>query len=265
MNLKFVLCVALVVVLIGQLDAQRNNKRRRNRKKSDQCHLREVETCINKIQSLGKGKDPTSIIATSKGLDKLCSTIKDDTVKCAKTYGKKCGTPLHRELMDLILDMITARMSKFCKHDNPDRVEFLKESPCMHKKVLSTDEYKKTCNNDYLAAVDEIDEQVEGKADESHGRMCCAYNRWQSCSAKMIEKECGNNAIKQYENFMGGISGSLTNMACPKDLFPENSKECQKYKPAAGKKAKGKLGDNALTKYVTSLFSFMFVTDEATR
>lgn len=69
--LTVLLCVALVVVLIGQSDAQRKN-RRRNRKKSDQCHLKEVEACINKIQSLGKGKDPTSIIATSKGLDKLC-------------------------------------------------------------------------------------------------------------------------------------------------------------------------------------------------
>ena len=61
----------MVALLIGQSEAQRN-KRRRNRKKSDQCHLREVETCINKMQQLGKGKDPTSIIATSKGLDKIC-------------------------------------------------------------------------------------------------------------------------------------------------------------------------------------------------
>ena len=261
MKLTIILSLLLVVVLIGQSEGQRN-KRRRNRKKSDQCHLREMESCINKVQSLGKGKDPTSIIATSKGLDKICKTIKDDTVKCAKGYGKKCGTPLHRELMDLILDMITNRMTKFCKADNPDRVEFLKESPCMHKKVLSTEEYKKTCNNDFLASSNQIDDTVTGHADESHAKMCCAYVRWHSCTAKMIESNCGANAIKQYENFMGGITGTLTNMACPKDLFPESSKECQKFKLAPGTKAKGTVGDNALTKYITSLFSFMFVVDE---
>lgn len=265
MNVKIIISLVLVVLLIGQSEAQRKNNRRRNRKKSDQCHLREVESCINKMQALSKGKDPTSIIATSKGLDKICSTIKDDTIKCAKNYGKKCGTPLHREMMDLILDQITSRLSKFCKHDNPERAEFLKESPCMHKKVLSTEEYKKTCNNQYMAAVDQIDSSVTDNQDESHGRMCCAYNTWHACSSKMIEDACGANAIKQYENFMGGVTGTLTNMACPKDLFPESSKECQKYKPVPGTKAKGKLGDNALTKYITSLFSFMFITDESSK
>lgn len=50
------------------------------------------------------------------------STIKDDTIKCAKAYGKKCGTPLHREVMDLILDQITSQTNKYCKADNPDRI-----------------------------------------------------------------------------------------------------------------------------------------------
>ena len=133
----------------------------------------------------------------------------------------------------------------------------------MHKKVLSTDEYKKTCNNEFLAEVDQMDDTITGKQDESHGRMCCAYNRWHECASKMIEDKCGANAIKQYQNFMGGVTGTLTNMACPKDLFPLNSKECVSYKPKPGTKAKGKMGDNALSKYITSLFSFMFVTDES--
>lgn len=141
---------------------------------------------------------------------------------------------------------------------------FLKESPCIHKKILSTDEYKKTCNNEYLAAVDQIDTQdAVQDQDQSHGRMCCAFNQWHKCSAKMVEDKCGANAIKQYESFLNGVGGTLTNMACPHDIFPVDGKECQGYKPAPGTKAKGKQGENALTKYVTSLFSFMFVTDES--
>ena len=69
-----VLSLVLVVLLIGLSDAA-PNKRRRNRNKKDQCHLREAENCINQIQKLGKGKDPTSIIATAKGLDRICKFV----------------------------------------------------------------------------------------------------------------------------------------------------------------------------------------------
>jgi len=260
MNTKIILSLVIVVLLIGLSDAQRN-KRRRNRNKKDQCHLREAENCINNIQKLGKGKDPTSIIATSKGLDKICSTVRDDTIKCVKTYSKKCGTPLHRELLDLVLDQITSRMTKFCKGDNADRTEFLKESPCMHKKVLSTEEYKKGCNNNFLAVVDQMDDTVVGQADSAHARMCCGYLNWHHCTSGMIKDKCGDNAIKQYQNFMGGLTGTLSNMACPKDLFDINGAECKKLTPAPGTKSKGKLGENAMTKYVTSLFSFLFIAD----
>lgn len=41
-------------------------------------------------------------------------TIKDDTMKCAKAYFKKCGTPLHRELSDLVMDVIMHRVTQFC-------------------------------------------------------------------------------------------------------------------------------------------------------
>jgi len=65
-----------MVLLIGQSCAQRkNNRRNRNRGRKDQCHLREMETCINKMQQLGKGPDPTSIIATSDGINRICKYV----------------------------------------------------------------------------------------------------------------------------------------------------------------------------------------------
>jgi len=262
MNIKIILSVTIVVLLIGQAVAQKpKNNRRRNRNKKDQCHLREAEACMNKMQSLGKGKDPTALIATSQGLDKICNTIRDETLKCIKTFAKKCGTPLHREVLDLVLDQITGRLNSFCKADNPDRLDFLKESPCIHKKVTSSEVYKKTCNNNFLASVDQIDDTVTDKADDSHARTCCGYATWFECTNKLIKEKCGENAIKNYKKFMGGVMGTLTDMACPADLFPAESDQCQKLKPAPGTKPKGKVGDNALTKYVTSMFSFLFITE----
>jgi hypothetical protein len=262
MNIKIILSVILVVVLIGQLDGARPGGRRRNNKKKDQCHLREAENCISKMQELGKKKDPTAIIATKEGLDKICSTIKKDVVECVKAYSKKCGSPLHREILDLVLDQITSRVNTFCKADNPDRVGFLKESPCIHKKVLSTEEYKKTCNNNFLSTVDTIDDELTNKTDDTHASMCCGYVTWSDCTTKMIKAECGEQAIKHYKSFLSGAVGTLSDMACPKDLFKSESEQCVKLRPVPGTKSKGKLGDNAMTKYVTSMFSFLFIIDQ---
>jgi hypothetical protein len=270
MNIKIILSLTLMVVLIGETYGQRrNNRRNRNRGRKDQCHLREMEACINKMQQLGKGPDPTSIIATSDGLNRICKTIREDMIKCVKSYTKKCGTPLHREVIDLVLDQITGRISRFCKEDNPLRKKFLSHSPCMHQKVLSTEEYKTGCNNNFLAVVDRIDDPAtkkvtgqEGFADDTHSSVCCGYVTWHDCTTKMIQDQCGDEANEAYKQFLGQAFGTLTNMACPADLFPVESDTCKKLRIVPGTKSKGKLGDNALTKYVTSMFSFLFITSE---
>ncbi len=208
-------------------------------------------------------------------------------IKCVKGYADKCGTPLHKELFSLILDQITSSISKFCKEDNPTRksefnirpticlkenliewffiwikiIEFLTQSPCIHKKVLSTNEYKTTCNNNFLATVDKIDDKGNDDADSTHGLICCGYNIWHKCTNAMIKTQCGDQAVESFSAFLGQSFGTLTNMACPKNLFPVDSDTCKKAKVVPGTKNRGKLGDNALTKYVTSMFSFLFITD----
>jgi hypothetical protein len=267
MNTKTViLSLTLLVLLIGLTCAQKRNcKKNKNcgrDQQSKKCHLQEMEVCINKTQQLGKGPDPTKIIASSEGLNKICKTIKEDMIKCVKGYADKCGTPLHKELFSLILDQITSSISKFCKEDNPTRKKFLTQSPCIHKKVLSTNEYKTTCNNNFLATVDKIDDKGNDDADSTHGLICCGYNIWHKCTNAMIKTECGDQAVESFTAFLGQSFGTLTNMACPKNLFPVDSDTCKKAKVVPGTKNRGKLGDNALTKYVTSMFSFLFITDK---
>lgn len=136
------------------------------------------------------------------------------------------------------------------------------QSPCIHKKVFSTEEYKSSCNNNFLAAVDSIDDTVTDQADGTHSKVCCGYVTWHDCTDKLITAACGQPAVEAFTSFLGESFGTLTNMACPADLFPVESNTCKKLRIVPGTKAKGKLGDNALTKYVTSLFSFLFITSE---
>lgn len=257
MNSRVFVFVFLGLLVVSSVDAQRK-KSRKGRK--DACHLREIENCINKVQDLGKRKEPSVLIASDSGLNTICKTVKDDLSKCIKSYVKKCGTPLHREVIDLVIDQVTNQVGRFCDPANPDRKEFLKHSPCMHKKVLSTEVYKTTCNNNFLATVDQIDDG-RVNADNTYNTICCGYKRWDSCTKKLITKECGKEGYESFTTFIGESFGTLTHMACPKSQFSTKTEVCKDLLPTEGVKAKGKLGDNALTKYVTSLFSFLFIID----
>lgn len=130
----------------------------------------------------------------------------------------------------------------------------------MHKKVLSTENYKTTCNNNFLATVDQIDDDKVA-ADNTYNTICCGYKKWDSCTKKLITSECGKEAYNSFNTFIGDSFGTITHMACPRSEFSSRGDLCKALLPKDDVKAKGKLGDNALTKYVTSLFSFLFVVD----
>lgn len=51
----------------------------------------------------------------------LSRAIKQDLSKCVKNFIKRCGTPLHKEVSDLIVDQIDNSISRFCDPNNPQR------------------------------------------------------------------------------------------------------------------------------------------------
>jgi hypothetical protein len=253
-----------ILLLIVQIEAQRrgrgkNKSRGRGRSKSDQCHQKEAEKCLNKMIDLGKGKDPTSIIATAAGIDRICKTVKDDTLRCFKNYFKKCGTPLHREISDLIIDTIAHRINSFC-NDEQQKSTFLSQSPCFHKQVFSTEEHKTNCNNKFLSVVNQI-ETDKMNVDAIHSALCCGYNIWDDCTTKLITSNCGQNGQKVFRRFLSDSFGRITTLMCPLDVFPIDSQQCKKVKSTTTKNTK-KLGSNAISKYILSLFSFLFVTEK---
>lgn len=66
---------SLLLVLLVADSALAQKKRGRGRKGkngADQCHQKEVVKCFDKLTALGKEDDPTSIIATSQGLNRIC-------------------------------------------------------------------------------------------------------------------------------------------------------------------------------------------------
>ena len=77
----------------------------------------------------------------------------------------------------------------------------------------------------------------------------------------MMEDKCGKKGKEVFKGFLNDNFGLITNMMCPLDIFATNSAVCTKVKSKTGK-GKAKLGDNAISKYILSLFSFLFVSEE---
>lgn len=110
--------------------------------------------------------------------------------------------------------------------------------------------------------IDSNEKQDAKHADKVYSTICCGYNQWDSCAKNLVVKECGKDAHEIFSEFVGEAFGTLAKMICPRKLFAEKKDTCQAVLPPPNKKPIGKLGDNALTRYVVSLFSFLFVFDE---
>jgi len=257
--MKYTVILALLLVLLvctveSQRTRTRNRNRNRNRnRKGDQCHMKEIDTCLDKVQALSKGKDPTAIITTNEGIDKLCSTF-DEVMKCFKGYMKKCGTPLQRELFEFGTEYFIQTTKQFCD-PGPLRETFLKHSPCIHSKVLTSNDYKSTCNNNYLAAVDRVNQT---DPDRTLDMVCCAHNTWEDCTEDLVSKECGPEPVTSMKAFVEKALGGINAMVCPRNIFPPDSQTCKKALPPPGTKAKGKRSDNPISKYISSYFGFLF-------
>lgn len=73
---KLLLNVLLLLLIINWISCQRNRNSSRGRgrgNRRDQCHLREMEACLNKLEELNdKSDNPTKIITNNKGIEKIC-------------------------------------------------------------------------------------------------------------------------------------------------------------------------------------------------
>jgi len=255
MRLTKILVILLIVVCVA--DAQRRRNRNKNRNKGGpSCHLKDAEKCLDSLSALGKNKNPTAIIATSAGLDKLCSTIKKDFMGCLRNFFKKCGTPLHREVLGLILDQAQSHTNKFCDN-GPEREKFLKSSPCLHEKVLSQKPMKENCNNRYLATLNKVSSNNLKEGEDSTLGVCCGYRFWEDCSKNLIKSECGDSGIEAFDHLISKGFVGLPDLTCPRDLFVFTSKECQGILAPKGKKVN--LKEVGVGKYnVANMFSWLF-------
>ena len=138
---------------------------------------------------------------------------------------------------------------------------FLTQSPCFHEKVFSTTQHKSQCNNKFLGRVNSIDTS-KTNVDDIHATLCCGYHTWDNCTTTIMTDKCGAEGSNVFKSFLNDNFGLITGMFCPLDVFPINGDICSKVQSKPLAKGKAKLGDNAISKYILSLFSFLFVSEQ---
>jgi hypothetical protein len=70
---KYIILAVVCLLLVVESDAQRRRNRTRNRnKKGPNCHLKEIDKCMEKMEALGKRPQASNIITTAEGIDELC-------------------------------------------------------------------------------------------------------------------------------------------------------------------------------------------------
>jgi hypothetical protein len=230
------------------------------------------------MEALGKRPQASNIITTEEGIEELCSTV-EGSQNCIKGFFKKCGTPIQRELFDFVLEQFEEQVKLFCKAGDT-RATFLKYSPCINEKILTSKPYHNNCVNDIFASIDK-GTQIFNKTFEDPNFFdiektsartlsdvlldltCCSFNRFESCSQKMISNQCGQDAVDAMINFTEKTFGGSIKMICPRNLFNPAEETCKKVLPPHGSKPKGKLSDNPIGKYLLNYMNYIFNYDEA--
>lgn len=253
-----VLLIALLVLseLADAQTTRKNNRNRsRNRKKSKggSCHLKAIDTCLEKVEAVTNNRSSAALLKTAEGVEQLCKVMLDN-IECNKNYMKRCSTPLHKELYDFFIDGVVKSMDQFCK-PGQIRKSFLQHSTCIHDKVLQKQEYRTKCVENYLATLDKTNtlSNIDDRLDTS----CCAYNRWEECSYTLVAKECGADAKKSMQHFVEKAFGDTANTLCTDAAFNFKSNKCRKLYAPAGTKPR-KNSTNPITKYITSFLGFLF-------
>ncbi|XP_054166048.1 uncharacterized protein LOC128963558 [Oppia nitens] len=251
-KLFFLLLLSVAFLTSGQ---RRRPGRNRKSGKQPNCHLKDIEKCLEPLSSLSKSDDPTAILTSSAGLDRLCGAIKNRFGNCVRDFFKKCGTPLHREVSSLVVDQMLSHTKPICQKGS-SREKFIKSSNCLNRNVFSTKTAKQDCNQRYISTLN----TAAALNDSSVLAICCGFRFWQKCTEDLAASQCGaEGGVEGVRSIVSHVFLDLPNLSCPADLFDSDSTECQSVIAAKGSKKQKLNSDSGVARYnVAHIFSFMF-------
>ncbi|XP_054163790.1 uncharacterized protein LOC128961565 [Oppia nitens] len=219
------------------------------------CHNVGIDNCFDNFFGIGKRPDATRLATTGPGLDQFCGGF-NKTVECIYGHLKRCGTPLHRELFDLVTEQMQIRFRAFICDDGPQRQTYLKHGQCIHDNVIGVDNAI-PCLNNYLLAFDHL---ATSDTDDWFSTLCCAHKRKELCTDRLALDHCGSEARQYFEIFFDQIHFGFFEMVCGSDQHIDpQSERCHKALPNADQKPTGLKSDSAISRMLYRFFPFNYV------
>ena len=169
---------------------------------------------------------------------------------------KRCGTPLHRELFDLVTGQMQTRFRAFICEEGPKRQAYVAHGQCIYDNVIGVDDAI-PCLNNYLLAFEHL--AGEDKPDWQ-STLCCAHKRKELCTDALALEHCGTEAREYFEIFFDQIHFGFFEMVCSNgDQLDPNSEQCRKALPNADQKPKGLKSKSYISKMLYRFFPFNYV------
>lgn len=74
MKNQIIILFLLFALILVSVDGQRRRNRGRGRgRKGPNCHMKEIDKCMEKMEALGKRPQASNIMTTAEGITELCT------------------------------------------------------------------------------------------------------------------------------------------------------------------------------------------------
>lgn len=208
-----------------------------------QCHMQEAFSCLDIGIAYINSLPRRSLPKTEEEVDVFCSA-ENHTLSCLVDFGKRCMTPIQRELVSLIGEGYLDFYDQACVSvPSPIRTNYLAHAECLNK---VTQGEKMDENLKYLLAA--IERLMVLPYSEMIEYLCCGYTKIYDLIRKDVVNTCSEEAAQSLENIVQLVIAGLPEVIC--SGVDGDSEKCTAILPPPGAKPTEKIKQNSLYKYV---------------
>ncbi|KAF8768221.1 hypothetical protein HNY73_021063 [Argiope bruennichi] len=178
------------------------------RTSGEECTLHHLQSCLESLQSVTKGKD-LALVTTRQELLHVCKTLKESVV-CVDEHMRNCFTSTQRQVFNQVVAGARQFLLELCVPGSIQEA-YLEHSPCYRNVSLSEDR----CAPFYRHLV-KVSQKVDEKRDVDHRlrESCCAFNEFVLCKYIHVNQDCGQEAAIFLQRHLDRISSPLLQEHC---------------------------------------------------
>lgn len=202
------------------------------------CHLRTIDLCYAGLLASMQKPLPT----TDEEIDIKCEEVQA-ALDCVITYNSRCSTLQifggAMSPIDIYED--TPKGFKFCGNSTDKDSKMLRKkvkelAPCVNERLSSL----KRCFSDFQTAVVIFHEPPKPLPTKP---LCCALDRFRTCSQDVLDGACGFGSFKEFEAAMMNSMPRVFDTVCRQAKY--KTKFCVDILPPTGTPTPVRRGKNA--------------------